>query len=408
MLRTAAAALLLALAAMPIEAYGQGKGGGKGGGGGGQPPPEPDPDALYTLTRIEPPAGTIQVFPLGLNNSAVVVGGSNVKGYRGNRNGYGPPFLWSAGEGVTLPTLNHDPTADAKAIADNGLIVGVSFGRINPPPADHLVLDPRATWWVPSGSGYEAGDWNETFGPEFFDATSIVLDRAVAVSNDGAFVAFYGQRLNTGVRLAVVAQVDYDGTSPPIVQAWWPFEHGTETVIRGIHRDDDDTVRAYGSSAGESYLWVKDASADAFEGIEIPRHEGYRIRVRSGNAKGELIGYISQSPWTEAVYFNEDFELQFMGRLGSGTRSDAESINDDSFAVGSATIDSKDQIRHAFLWHPDTGMVNLNAITDTRGLELIGSAGGIYTLINNANQIVARANEGNSTVYVLLTPVDQH
>ena len=97
-----------------------------------------------------------------------------------------------------------------------------------------------------------------------------------------------------------------------------------------------------------------------------------------------------------------------MGRLGSGTRSIAESINDDSFAVGWATIDAKDQLRHAFIWHPDAGMVDLNLITDTQGMELIDGARGISTLINNANQIVARANEGNSTVHVLLSTVDHN
>jgi len=154
------------------------------------------------------------------------------------------------------------------------------------------------------------------------------------MSADGVFVAFSCQRATTGVWLAVVAQIVCDGQSPPVVQDWWVFEHGSDADIWDINHDLAGTVRAYGYAGSESYLWVKIASDDTFGAIQIPRHEGQRILPRSGNAKGELAGNVTLSQWAEAVHFDADLHLQFMGRLGSGTRSIAESINDDSLAAG--------------------------------------------------------------------------
>ena len=94
LLKALAIGTLLALAMMPLSMHAQGKGGGKpGGGGGGGDGGGGEPDYLYTLANVEPPAGTVRIHPLGMNNHAAVVGASYVKGYRGNSEGYSSPFL---------------------------------------------------------------------------------------------------------------------------------------------------------------------------------------------------------------------------------------------------------------------------------------------------------------------------
>ena len=112
----------MALMAASTALQAQDKGGGKPGGGGGEePPPGGDPEYLYTTTRIEPPAGTKRIFPLGMNNHAHVVGGSYFQS--GKNDEPGPAFHWADGVYTALPALQPDAPTQAWAVADNGHIV---------------------------------------------------------------------------------------------------------------------------------------------------------------------------------------------------------------------------------------------------------------------------------------------
>ena len=398
----------LALLAAPLGLEAQGKGGGNGGGkpgggGGEEPPPEPNPDALYTLTRIEPPAGTVSFVPHDLNQEAVVVGPTFVKG-KGSRTAPGPAGLWADGQSMTLPLAGDDEAASAYGISDNGLIVGRSIGWIEWIVNGHTPRDIKPAWWFRDQDGFEAGIWQ-------LPDTSIEVFEASAVSNDGRFVAFYGHDTVSGNPMGLVAEVTFDGSSAPEVIDWWIFE----SLIAHIHHDVASGVRVIGypstghEYAGEAGFWLKPAGSDTFDFTPIPRYEGRRPSVHQVNGKGEVVGSVTvvlDGGWTTAVYFDPELKMDFLPTLG-GSRSIVNSINDDSYAVGWSYADAADSTAHSFLWRPDVGMVNLNAITDTGGLELI-SSGPPGTLINNANHIVARAKDGNSSVYVLLTPIDEN
>jgi hypothetical protein len=89
--------------------------------------------------------------------------------------------------------------------------------------------------------------------------------------------------------------------------------------------------------------WLKTSHSDDFVSSPIPTYEGERIRPQGLNGMGELVGTVSVNDYAEAVFVDGELNMQFMGRLGSGTRSIADSINDDSFAVGWASVDVKNE-----------------------------------------------------------------
>lgn len=401
-LKIVAIGTLLSWTIMPISAYAQGKGGGKPGGGGGgeEPPPGGDPECLYTLERIEVPAGTEGILPLGMNNHAHVVGASHFKS--GKNDKPGPAFHWADGVYTALPALQPDAPTDAWAIADNGLIVGGSYGILlkQQPGSGWLPTDPRAVWWMPNESGFEVGDWNDAFPAGFFAEAPLLLRRAEMMSDDGRIVYFRTETLG----FVVVAQIAAGNQTPPVVEAWWVFEANRDVQFRDLHHDGAGTVRAAGHADGESVIWLKTWDSDNFVSSPVPTYDGEPIRARGINGKGELAGNVTLGAWAEAVFIGADQIPQLMGWLGSGTRSVVSAINDHSCAVGWATIDSKDQVRHAFIWHPDTGMVDLNPITDRGSIDLVDT-GNPGSIMNNAGHIVARGKQSNSSMYVLLSPV---
>jgi probable HAF family extracellular repeat protein len=395
--RAIAIATALVLLTVPFNTHAAGKGGGKPGGGGGGG--GGDSQYIYRLTRLGVPQEADWIFPAGINNHGQVVGDTTYK--VGKHGQPGPGFFWDAGAFTILPQLQPDAPAGVWAIADGGLIVGESYGPLLKLTGGYwMPSDPRAVWWVPNGTGFDVGDWNDTFPAEFFAETGLELRRAQAMSDDGRYVVF---RTQTS-RFTVIARLTANIQSAPIVEKWWVFEADREVGFADIHHDGSGTVRAVGYTDGVSFTWLKSADSDVFVASPVPTHGEVAIRASAINGRGELAGNGTFGDWAEAVFISGDLVPQLMGRLGSGTRSVVSAINDASVAVGWATTDSKDQIRHAFIWHPDTGMVDLNLITDRGSIELVDT-GYPGSIINSAGQIVARGKEGNSSVFVLLTPV---
>ena len=240
-------ALALMAASLTLEAQGKGggQGGGKpggGGGGGGEPPPDPNPDALYTLTRIEPPAGTVSFFPYGMNKHAEVVGLTQVKA-SGKNDAPGPAGYWSALDGsITLPSFNGDPAAWAMAVADNGLIAGFSVGRLEFAAGLYRAHDYRPVWWFRNGSGFDVGNWLDALRPDFLEKYEFEWLQARSMSNDGRFVVFAAQHVSIARWMAVVAEILFDGSGPPEVIRYWVFDD----EIQDISHDGLGTVRVIG------------------------------------------------------------------------------------------------------------------------------------------------------------------
>ena len=120
------------------------------------------------------------------------------------------------------------------------------------------------------------------------------------------------------------------------------------------------------------------------------------------NGFGEAAGWgIKAGGGTQSCFWHEDGTLETIPSLG-GSLSRATSINDDGYVVGWSDRSGRNAARHAFRWDAVTGISDLNSLkspTDTSGLEILYA----YK-INDAGQILGRAEKSNNGYIVLLTP----
>src|SRR5438552_8151972 len=152
----------------------------------------------YTVTPINPPAGTDSCVAQSLNNLGGVVGYTRVKA--GKNYALGPAFIWKSGQSTTLMPLSGQPSAEATRISDSGLIVG------GPNLLSNLETG-RATWWEKTSTGYQPRDWNALLPA----GSGLTLLRADALSHDGRYISFQAAIDATGLR-DIVAEIELDAT----------------------------------------------------------------------------------------------------------------------------------------------------------------------------------------------------
>ncbi|PYI85796.1 MAG: hypothetical protein DME26_10215 [Verrucomicrobia bacterium] len=346
----------------------------------------------YTVTPINPPAGTDSCVAQSLNNLGGVVGYTRVKA--GKNYALGPAFIWKSGQSTTLMPLSGQPSAEATRISDSGLIVG------GPNLLSNLETG-RATWWEKTSTGYQPRDWNALLPA----GSGLTLLRADALSHDGRYISFQAEIGATGLR-DIVAEIELDSTGPlplGIVRYW---DVTDVWGVTDIHHDGAGLVRATGLGGPDvdtpgAFLWVK--SPDGTTQL-IDRHSSADqvTGAWAVNGLGELAGFRRNSSVDRAVYWDQSGIMQDIGTLG-GSEAVANSINDGDYVVGWALTARRNAPSHAFLWHSSTGMRDLNVLkstTDTSGVELTSAA-----KINNAGQILALgASKSLGNVAVLLNP----
>lgn len=343
----------------------------------------------YTLTQINPPPGADSSSVASINNLGQVVGNTSVRA--GRFNAAGPAFVWANGAAVSLPSIGSASAAHANDISDSGMIVGHAAGT-------------GAVWWQPAaGGGYEIGNWNDLL-PE---ASPLILHDAVAISPDGQFVVFDAENTQTGLFGAAIARVEAGeittwsiptGGNPPV-----PLN---DSLASDIHHDGTSVrvVGWYAKTANDvphAFLWQRELSTGAVTMTDLDNVN--RSSLTDGlNASGEVVGNISISGTFQAHFWNASGVKYQLPTLG-GARSHAGSVNDAGYVTGWSQRSGKNTTSHAFLWHLNTGMRDLNLLkagSDTSGIELTSGID-----INNAGRILARGVRKGTGLNVLLTPV---
>src|SRR5215510_448417 len=140
----------------------------------------------FTFTPITAPVGTDAVFGQNLNNLGQVVGYTTIRVGSGKQTTsvHGPAFWWINGSAVVLPPVAGKQYAEAHALSDTGVAVGVSFDVIN-----GVMTDYHATQWVLNTDGtFTANDLNAVLpaGPYL---------EPQAISEDGRFIGVEGTSL---------------------------------------------------------------------------------------------------------------------------------------------------------------------------------------------------------------------
>lgn len=149
---------------------------------------------------------------------------------------------------------------------------------------------------------------------------------------------------------------------------------------------------------------------DSFEFLPIP-HGGSAFAI---NAMGDVVGATGEDSATgifeHAFHYETDTgAFTDLGTLG-GLRSRASDVNDSGRVVGASGVTSalssipQPLGEHAFVWHRDTGLVDLNDLVDAPGYVLTSA-----TAINDAGDIVGTAYaeaEGEMRGYLLRAQSD--
>lgn len=351
------------------------------------------PDAAgqtYTLAQIHLPSGSFRGGASGINNHGVVVGNNSIMS--GKQEVTGPGFVWANGTAISLPYLPAPlQRASLQDISDNGLIVG--YGLV-----EGDLSASRAVWWQAApGGGYATGDWNALLPA----GSSWTLLNAWAVSDDGQFVAFSGANTVTGVRSAMVGRLDPGGltvwTIPTIGNPPVNLSQGSAYAIHF----DGNTVQVTGSCRPEgtpqtlAFRAELDVTTGATAAIVLDSRSS---SGRSINGSGTAVGTTNSS---SACVWNVDGTTVPLPTLGGAANSAAD-INDNGFVVGRSTRSGRNSLEHAFLWHPTTGMRDLNSLkspSDTSGIELMAAF-----RINASGQIIARGVIKNRYQDVVMTP----
>jgi len=151
----------------------------------------------FTLTPISPPAGTYGAVAEGLNNLGQVAGYTTVRVGTGTKATVvrGPAFWWENGSSIVLQPVAGKHYADAHALSDNGVAVGISFDIVN-----GVMTDYHATRWLRNTDGtFTPADLNPILpaGPAL---------EPQAISEGGRFIGIEGTSLGP-----ILAEFDASG-----------------------------------------------------------------------------------------------------------------------------------------------------------------------------------------------------
>lgn len=259
----------------------------------------------YQITPLESPAGTTDVYAVGVNNHGQIVG------HIADANGNSHAALWSASNGAftPLPDLSAtNPISEAYRINDAGQIVGKAHTDTN---ATH------ATFWDSSG----ALDLGTLPGGAFSFAQDINASGVVA----GSSGALHGQHAFTWTRSG--GFVDYGSANP-----------NGNTAIAGWNALNNN-----GLFAGTSYILMSPFKAsmghvgDTMPTVISPPGQFSNGMALAVNDAGTIVGWQSAASGgsPHAAIFDGHGGFEDLGSFGLSD-SWAEDINESGVIVGRA------------------------------------------------------------------------
>jgi probable HAF family extracellular repeat protein len=327
----------------------------------------------YVLTDLGHLPGGSFAAPIDLNDDGQIIGTANVPDPDNPANQTYHGFLWDSGTLIDLGTAGYT-FSNPSGINNAGQIVG----RLEDGPT------PEAHAFLYDGSGMHL------IGPELGFAQS----KAYGINGSGMIVGSWSSEPDNE------RPFRYDGANVEFVAT---LTEKTEA------RQVNDLGQAVGYTMIQGNRWAFRWDDDDFVILNVPAGGtgGGAVDI---NNHGQAIGHwrsaeervIERYGTTETIYraalYESDGTAVDLGTLG-GDVSAATGINDVGQIVGISEFGEQDLANHAFVYHTDYGMIDLNdLIHPSLGWELTYASG-----INDRGQIVGYATNRNG---FLLTPAN--
>ncbi|MER6911344.1 hypothetical protein ABT354_06700 [Streptomyces sp. NPDC000594] len=336
------------------------------------------PTTAHMAVDLPLPPGAIRSYATGVNDSGVIVG------YAADAANRYYPVRWNADLSPTpLPLLSRFQLGDARAISEDGTIVGSSGSHQVRWAPDGTITVMRPLPGDAYGYVYTIGRTGTAIGYSALGAAT----RAVKWGPDGAPVALPALSGDVNTRAlwvnssGTVAGLSYSAAGVARPVKWTP--DGTPVALdpasayRNVWVDginDAGTVLGQGAPTGgpnnqkHSLTWKADGTVTDL---------GPRSRAMAINASGTTVGYGSGANNIDytAMSWSPDGTARAIGAGYAYTR--AVDVNDSGVSVGH--IGQKvpgDTRRHALRWESDGTMTDLDvAPQDHAYAEHINNAG---------------------------------
>ena len=326
---------------------------------------------------------------------------------------FGSPASAQRYKVIDLGTLPGGAISNALGVNDHAQVVGVSNGS---PAITHAF-----SWTIPKGMkdlGTLGG--NVSWAEAINDAAQIV-GQAQTNSTADAFLWEKGIMQDLGSLSAGATSqanaINYNALSKTFTQiAGWSLtsENSRHAVIwdSSLNIVDLGTLGgtesyAFGNNCRGQVVGVSGTSAggydpfvwDAVHGMQDLGTLGGTMAGADGiNCFGIIVGESSlpSETQTDPFVFINGF-MQDLGGLG-GSYGEAKAVNDAAQVVGTANV-AGDTDKHAFLWTPNTGLVDLNKlIPGNSGWDLQGANSISY----NGRIVGAGLHNGQGHAFLLV------